>query len=205
MLTKALLVFWPVLVSACAYFYKKKQNGPNPMTGGPISTPKAFWLAYTVTTWFFLPLLFIFSSEIITPIKYIIAFHLLSWWARGPLELVMIYKWFNWSPRYGISHDLFHIVGLIILYFINRDHFQNLTPLNNIALAFICITIFATAAEISFAYLFLKARSEAEEKDNIYFASDDPKWIFINRLTLTVVCAVMSHLICQAVYALLVL
>lgn len=205
MLTKALLVFWPVLVSACAYYYKKKQNGPNPMTGGPISTPKAFWLAYTVTTWFFLPLLFIFSAEIITPIKYIIAFHLLSWWARGPLELVMIYKWFNWSPRYGISHDLFHIAGLIILYFINREHYQNLTPLNNIALAFICITIFATAAEISFAYLFLKARSEAEEKDNIYFASDDPKWIFINRLTLTVVCAVMSHLVCQAVYALLVL
>ncbi len=205
MLTKVLLVIWPVLVSAFAYFYKKKQNGPKAMTGGPISTPKAFWLAYTVTTWFFLPFLFIFNPETILPIKYIIAFHLLSWWARGPLELVMIYKWFNWSPRYGISHDLFHILGLIILYFINRENFQNLTPMNNIALAFVCITIFATAAEISFAYLFLKVRSEAEEKDNIYFASDDPKWIFINRLTLTVVCAVMSHLVCQALYALLVL
>ncbi len=205
MLTKVLLVIWPLLVSACAYLYKKKQNGPNPMTGGPISKPKAFWLAYTVTTWFFLPFLFIFSPDVIVPIKYVIAFHLLSWWARGPLELVMIYKWFNWTPRYGISHDIFHIVGLVSLYYINRENFINLTPMSNMALAFIFVTTLATVAEISFAYLFLKARSEAEEKDNIYFASDDPKWIFINRLTLTVVCGVMAHLICQAVYALLVL
>ncbi len=77
--------------------------------------------------------------------------------------------------------------------------------MSNIALAFIFVTILATVAEISFAYLFLKARSEAEEKDNIYFASDDPKWIFINRLTLAVVCGVMAHLICQSVYAFLVL
>lgn len=205
MLTKVLLVLWPLLVSVLAYFYKKKQNGPSPMTGGPISTPKAFWLAYTVTTWFFLPLIFIFHPEVSIPLKYVIAFHLLSWWARGPLELVMIYKWFNWSPRYGIGHDIFHLVGLVILYFMNRNGMQNLTPINNIVVAFICITVFATVAEISFAYLFLKARSEIEEKDNIYFASDDPKWIFINRLTLAVVCAVMSHLICQSLYAYLVL
>lgn len=205
MLTKFLLVCWPILVSILAYFYKNKQNGHNPMTGGPISMPKAFWLAYTVSTWFFLPLIFIFHPEVVLPIKYIIAFHLLSWWARGPLELVMIYKWFNWSPKYGISHDCFHLAGLIILYFIYRHGFQDLTAINNMAIAFICITIFATVAEISFAYLFLKTRSELEEKDNIYFASDDPKWIFINRLTLTVVCAVMSHLICQSIYAYLVL
>lgn len=205
MLTKILLVIWPLLVSTCAWLYKKKQNGPNCMTGGPISTPKSFWLAYTVTTWFFLPFLFIISPTVILPIKYIIYFHLLSWWARGPLELVMIYKWFNWTPKYGISHDLFHIVGLVALYYINRNEIVALNPMSNMAIAFIFVTTLATVAEISFAYLFLKARSEAEEKDNIYFASDDPKWIFINRLTLVVVCGVMAHLICQAVYALLVL
>ena len=198
MLTKYILVLWPALVSLFAFFYKKKQNGPNPMTGGPISTPKAFWLAYTVTTWFFFPFLFILSPEVIAPLKMIIGFHLLSWWLRGPLELVMIYKWFNWTPKYGISHDLFHLIGLSALWIYFYENFLSLSGLNLIAHAFIIVTIFATVAEISFAYLFLKVRSIEEEKDNIYFASDDPKWIFINRLTLTVVLAVMSHLCLQS-------
>ncbi len=204
MLTKSALILWPVLVSLFALLYKRKQNGPDPMTGGPISTPKAFWLAYTVTTWFFFPFLFLVNSEIIIPIKIIIGFHLISWWLRGPLELVMIYKWFNWTPKYGISHDLFHLTGIAALWIYYHNSFLALSGLNLLAHAFILVTVFATIAEISFAYLFLKVRSEQEKKDNIYFASDDPKWIFINRLTLTVVIGVMTHLILQSIYAFLV-
>ena len=205
MITKILIILWPVFVSIIALLYKKKQNGPDPMTGGPISTPKAFWLAYTVTTWFFFPLLLILHPEVNPELKYIILFHLISWWLRGPIELVMIYKWFNWTPRYGITHDFFHLIVLILLYFYKKSAFVNLSPINNIVAAFIFVTIAATVAEITFAYLFLKARSEIEEKDNIYFASDDPKWIFINRVTLTVVIGVMLHLISQSIYTYLVL
>lgn len=205
MLTKILLVIWPLIVTVFASLYKKKQNGPKAMTGGPISTPKAFWLAYTITTWFFFPWIFIFSPDVSSGIKAVIIFHLASWWIRGPLELVMIYKWFNWTPKYGIAHDTFHLLGITAFYFMNKSEFGALNSMSNMALAFIFITFIATVAEISFAYLFFTVRSEEEEKDNIYFASDDPKWLFINRLTLLVVCGVMAHLICQAVYALLVL
>ncbi len=205
MMTKIALIFWPLLVSVFAILYKKKQNGPHPMTGGPISTPKAFWLAYTVTTWFFFPFLFLLNPEIVSPLKVMIGFHLLSWWLRGPLELVMIYKWFNWTPKYGISHDLFHLLGLSSLWIYFYQEILSSSGLNLLAHAFVLVTIFATIAEISFAYLFLIIRSEQEEKENIYFASDDPKWIFINRLTLTVVIGVMSHLIIQSIYAFLVL
>ncbi|NOT78817.1 MAG: hypothetical protein HOP07_07415 [Bacteriovoracaceae bacterium] len=205
MFTKITLLSWPILVTLFAALYKKKQNGPNPLTGGPISTPKSFWLAYTVTTWFFLPFIFLLNPDVIVPLKILISFHLLSWWIRGPLELVMIYKLFNWSPRYGISHDLFHLVGLFVTWVYYYKDLITLTGISLLAHAFILVTIFATIAEISFAYLFLKIRTQQEEKENIYFASDDPKWIFINRLTLTVVIAVMSHLIIQSAYAFFVL
>lgn len=200
-MTKIIILFWPLLVSILAYFYKKKQNGDNPFTGGPISTPKAFWLAYTVSTWFFFPLIFVFNPLVSPAVKLILAFHLLSWWIRGPLELVMIYKWFNWSPCYGITHDIFHLISLISLIIINYHEIQNFGPINIMAITFVGMTIIATLAEILFAYLFFTVRSKEEEKENIYFASDDPKWIFINRLTFIVVCSVMIHLTLQAVYA----
>jgi hypothetical protein len=205
MILKILIIVWPLLVSSLAFFYKKKQNGPNPMTGGPISIPKSFWLAYTISTWFFLPILFITNSELIIPLKIILGFHLSSWWLRGPIELFMIYKYFNWTPKYGISHDLFHLLGLIGLMFFYKAELTELNSINLIVFSFLYVTVFATLAEILFAFLFLKARSVAEEEDNIYFASDDPKWIFINRVTLITVCAVMAHLVLQSIYAFLVL
>lgn len=201
MITKIFVIVWPFIVTAFALFYHKKQNGSKPLTGGPISTPKSFWLAYTVCTWFFFPIILAFNPEVTSGLKSILIFHLISWWVRGILELIMIYKWFNWSPRYGISHDLFHLVALTILSYIHRLEFQALTPVNTIVSVFIIVIFFATIAEISFAYLFFKVRSKEEEEDNIYFASDDPKWIFINRLTLTIVCMVMIHLVVQSFYA----
>jgi hypothetical protein len=202
-LMKWCFVFWPMLVTGVAFLYQNKQNGPNPMTGGPISTPKSFWLAYTITTWFFLPIFFIAHPLVSFELKMIVGFHLTSWWLRGPIELVMIYKFFNWTPKYGITHDAFHVLGLIGLTLFYREQLTNFTPYSLLAFSFVCVTIFATFAEILFAYLFLKARSESEEKDNIYFASDDPKWIFINRVTLSVVIVVMLHLVTQSLYALL--
>ncbi len=195
---KFILILWPILVSLFALTYQKKQNGTKPLTGGPISRPKSFWLAYTISTWFFLPLFFYFSPNTLAELKYVLLFHLISWWLRGPIELFMIYRFFNWTPKYGISHDAFHIIGL--LFFLKKVaiHPVNLDAHNFIVWLFLIVTVIATVAEILFAYLFLKARSLEEEQDNIYFASDDPKWIFINRVTLTVVIFVMSHLLIQA-------
>lgn len=163
--------------------------------------PKSFWLAYTVSTWFFFPLIFVTHPDVDMGIKIILIFHLISWWIRGSLELVMIYKWFNWSPRYGISHDFFHLAGILTLLWKYGLPGQVSLP-SFLAAVFIAVTIFATMAELLFAYLFLQFRSKEEADDNIYFASDDPKWIFINRVTLSVVCAVMGHLIWQSFYVL---
>ncbi|MBK9323781.1 MAG: hypothetical protein IPM97_12700 [Bdellovibrionaceae bacterium] len=205
MITKVLnliLIAWPLIVSTLAYFFYRKQNSANAWTGGPISWPKSFWLAYTTTTWFVFPLILLMHPNFPLPLMTFFLAHLISWWIRGPLELVMIYRWFNWTPRYGISHDIIHILicgTLLILNWSDLIPFLN-TNFGILTTVFACIIIFSTLAEVLFAVLFLNFRSEQEQRENIYFASDDPKWIFINRVTLFVVIIVMTHLLLQSFF-----
>lgn len=202
-LTKIALIIWPLVVTLLANFYRKKQSSPNPWTGGPISWPKAFWLSYTIQSWFFLPFFFLLPTYIPLFLKIIIVFHLLSWWTRGILELFMIYKWFNWSPRYGISHDFFHLFGLAALMFYFRHDIPTIAfgSRGFVVLSYICFLFLTTAAEITFAMLFLKLRTIQEQRENVYFASDDPKWIFVNRYTLMIVVIAFAHLFFQSWYA----
>jgi hypothetical protein len=200
---KYCLIFWPLIITIQAYFYRKKQSGSNPFTGGQISIPKAFWLSYTVWTWFLLPIIFVFHPLLSSGNKIILYCHLASWWIRGILELVMIYKWFNWSPRYGISHDVFHLSMISVLLYLFRYEvlFSVTGPINFFALYYILMLFVSTSSEILFAKLFLEYRSENEVKDNIYFASDEEKWKKINRITLTVVVIVFIHLIFQSIFS----
>ena len=198
------MVLWPVVITIQASFYRRKQNGLNQWTGGPISWPKSIWLSYTILTWFFLPILFLVHPETPSNFKIIILFHLLSWWTRGILEMVMIYKWLNWSPRYGIGHDLFHILGCLLFVNIFKQDFLTLIfgSQGFIVAIYILLLFISTTAEIGFACLFLKMRTIQESKENVYFASDDPKWVFVNRITLLVVIIVFIHLLYQSVYVL---
>lgn len=201
---RCILVLWPVVVTILACFYRRKQNGMNPWTGGPISWPKSFWLSYTIQTWFFLPFLFLFHTETPQFLKIIVSFHLLSWWIRGVLELVMIYKWFNWSPRYGIAHDIFHLLVCFFFFSYFRTEFreQVFGTHGFLVSLYIILLFFSTSAEIGFAFLFQKLRTIQESNENVYFASDDSKWVFVNRVTLFVVIVVFAHLLYQSIYAL---
>lgn len=214
MLTNSLIIIWPLVVTLLAIWFNKKQNGKDPWTGGPISWPKCFWLIYTTTTWFLLPFVFLLHPEFPPALQSFFLFHLISWWLRGPLELVMIYKWFNWTPKYGITHDVFHVIGCSFFLFkaqpvLETDLAARTEGLTSgfsfywLSLVFAAVIILTTIAEIAFAALFFRVRSHEELENNIYFASDDPKWIFINRLTLTVVIAAMTHLTLQSACLLL--
>lgn len=194
---------WPLVVCLQALAYRKKQNSENPFTGGPISLPKAHWLSYTVATWFILPIFIYFQPALNPSLKFVLLIHLISWWTRGPLELIMIYKWLNWSPRYGISHDFFHIFAILAGILIKRDTFfnANFGSIDFLAMIYILFLFFSTSAEILFAFLFLKFRTAIEEQGNIYFASDEEKWQKINRITLLVVIVAYMHLVFQGLYS----
>lgn len=198
----AIIAIWPLLVFFIAWIFYRKQNSRRAWTGGPISLPKSFWLAYTTTTWFLLPIVFISHVEFPEALKTFFIFHLASWWIRGVLELVMIYKWYNWTPRYGISHDAFHIAVCSALLYKAWPDLNSLGGVSLLATVFCGIVVFATSAEILFAVMFLNFRSKEEADDNIYFASDDPKWLIINRTTFIVVIIVMTHLVWQSIFIL---
>lgn len=167
----------PIILMSISLFFNKKQNSGK-MVGGNISLPKSFWLSFTIGTWFFLPFTF-YGMDVESGIMNVIHFHLLSFWTRGVLELFMIYKWFNWSPRYGISHDLFHLIGLItIVYLYWPDQITRATLL---VLFFSGLLIVSTIFETVFAILFFRIRGE--EKHKIYFADDSQEWKFVNSLT----------------------
>ena len=189
------------MVGAFGLFIHRKQNSRTAWTGGPISWPKSLWLAYTVSTWFFFPILLFPLTASPSILFWAVVFHLGSWWARGPLELVMIYRWMNWTPIYGISHDLFHLLGLAVFMGLQiSSGMDQLAGSEFIVAAFLGITCFAVTMEALFAYLFLKTRSKEEAEGDVYFASDDPKWRFINRVTKFTVTVVISHLLLQSLF-----
>lgn len=166
----------PLLILGAAILFQYFQNKET-FVGGKISTPKSLWLSYTVVTWFFVPLFFIkciLSNELTT----LLTFHLISMWGRGLLELVMIYKLYNWSPRYGIAHSLGHavIVGALLLF---TPYPQLL--IEKIVFIYFFFVILTLACEVTFAVLFYGIRPKEETK--IYFASNAPQWQKVNQMT----------------------
>jgi len=190
-----LIVLAPILALGAGCFFWRRQN-VGQTVGGAISFPKALWLSYTVTAWFFLPFVFLPHPELTREPRLLLALHLLSWWIRGPIELLMIYRWFNWSPRYGIAHDILHAAmlatGLVLF-----KHALFLHPVNQLAALFLTVTLLATLAETFFAWLFLSIRGHEDHK--VYFANNDPKWRINNRVTAMMVVIVYGHLFFQAI------
>lgn len=174
----------PVLIFIVAWVFQYFQNHKK-LVGGAISTPKSLWLSYTVISWFLTPILFLFI-EVNPTISLLIKIHLLSFWLRGLVELVMIYKFFNWSPRYGIAHSGGHAVFLfcaIVYQLIEKPALMSLN--DKVALTFVLSLFICVCFEVLFAVLFFKVRSHSnyQEKHKIYFASDEPQWNKINKLT----------------------
>jgi hypothetical protein len=174
--------------------------------GGEISWPKALWLAYALGSWFFVPWVFALSASTAEPFRWVLYLHLASWWIRGPLELVMIYRWFNWTPVYGISHDAFHNVALFVATSVAASFigWEQLSadPFNLCVLAYLGSICFAMMAEVTFASLFIATRTPADglEEHEVYFASDDSRYRLINRLTVAAVVIVYAHWVAQVLF-----
>src|SRR5437868_5353629 len=159
-------LFLLIQVSCSVWFYFKQNKGA--FVGGPISWPKALWLYHAIFSWFLVPLAFLSFSDLHWSLKAVIGIHTLIWWIRGPLELVMIYKFFNWTPRYGITHDVIHAL-LLMAGTIGMAKLWPENPLNWMAFIYCAVTIIMLCFETSFAALFLDVRGDADSK--IYYAA----------------------------------
>jgi hypothetical protein len=181
---------------ASFWFYRKQNRGE--IVGGDISIPKALWLYHAIFSWYFVPLIYLYQSELDTNLAVILGVHAFIWWLRAPIELAMIFKTYNWTPRYGITHDVLHGTCLLLATLFTTRLWPS-TTLNWMAYSYLIVTFFMLCFETSFAALFLTVRGDKDHK--IYYASDDPKWRFINWLTTIGVTIGLAHAATQAVMA----
>ena len=179
------------IVTAVVIAFGIRQN-VSPVIGGPISLPKMLWLNYALLGWFVVPW-FLWRHVRVTPsLRRVFGAHLISMYARGVVELWMLYVAISWSPIYGITHDLFQISLIAGFRQASRKSPSITEDRFNQAVRRFCTSIqLSLLAEIMFATLFYQTGAHHQA---IYFASSTASYRFINDLTVLVDIAVYANL-----------
>lgn len=146
--------------------------------GGEIAYSKSLWLMYCLYSWFILPIYFLLHP---TDSKFNLVYALfgLSFWLRGIAEMLMLYKFKNWKPIYGISHNIFSFLLLGILFIYFRSHIFFWEKLHLFAL------LLSLCFETYFAFFFKKyIGTKTEGEEAIWFANaNDPLFAFNLKVT----------------------
>lgn len=170
-----------VVIAGVGIFGRKFWHNQNVKAhlGGKISNPKIFWLCYTVYSWFFIPL-FLAWVEADERIKMTLLGWAILFWVRGVAEMFMLYKWKNWRPPYGISHDV-----ICFLFMVYMQLMIHPDAASSWSLWWIRITTACMIIEVYYAYAFYKlCRGNTMGKDGIWFADPhDPAYKRINLVT----------------------
>lgn len=169
---------------ASAIWFRAKQNRSHAM-GGKISNPKLLWLFFAIFFWLFECAVLAFEPSLPLGYRVILGVHALSMWARGGLEMVMLYVTKNWRPPIGISHDVFCIVTVLALGVFFRDELSLASPWGPWAPALVGMLLFSLCVEVLYAALFFQAVDGKTTGDKgIWFASgDEARFRRINRIT----------------------
>ena len=116
---------------------------------------------------------FAFAPGISCAFRAVLLIHVTIWWCRGAIEAFMIYRWYNWSPVYGITHDGFHLAFSLLGTAWAAGHVSWPSIIHNPANlhAFIVLATaqFAITAEAVFAGLFIATRGTSPDKTKIVF------------------------------------
>lgn len=92
-------------IAAAAAAFHVLQNALA-LTGGGIAWPKSMWLGCAILYWFVLPALLLADARVTAPWRAPFGALLGLMGLRAVVELWMLYVSRNWSPFYGIAHDL---------------------------------------------------------------------------------------------------
>lgn len=150
--------------------------------GGTISGAKALWLYWTVSVWFFLLPLLLYFWHWPWGIKFPLLFLTCSMWIRGVVEIYMLFISKNWIPPYGIGHNLFTLMGMMLLFGL---HFGPLRAASVISIIFVLTMMISLLVETFYAksfYDLVKNKTKGEE--GVWYApANDPLFKRIVRLT----------------------
>ena len=180
-LSRTALASLAVLVVATAAFYWV-QNRFRPV-GGEISVPKLLWLGYAIALWVVMPALLAADGRISRPLRQSFAVLLILVFARGAAELWMLYVLLNWSPWYGIAHDL---VCMTVLSVLALRAARPRLPIERVVIAHLAVTAAAFLPEMYFAW-YMQAHFTTIGEHAVYFVPDDPRYNEVLRVTTAVV------------------
>jgi hypothetical protein len=155
--------------------------------GGEVAFVKAVWLGLAVLFWLVLPALIAADSRLDAAIKRPFQLLLALMALRGGAELVMLYALKNWSPTYGIAHDLL-CLGVLSAWGIHRLWRRSAiaeNPLTRTLLIHLFITAALFLPEIYYA-AYMQAHFTTAGAAAVYFVPDDGR----HRVVLAVTAAV---------------
>ncbi len=158
------------------------QNRLN-LIGGAIALAKLLWLGLAILLWLGLPLLLALDGRLSPWLRHAFAFLFVSMAARGIIELWMLYVSKNWSPAYGIAHDLLCIIGLLLCLALawqaGEMRLHARVGLHGL------ITTLLFIPEIYFAW-YMRSNFHTKGGDAIYFVPDEAKHRRVLRITASV-------------------
>jgi hypothetical protein len=175
---------------AAAVAFHWLQNEVRPV-GGEISWPKLFWLAYAIFLWFILPGLIAADPRLPRAWRRPFFALFLLMLARGVVEGWMLYVSLNWSPWYGIGHDL--VCAALLFASAAALRAVAASRLERLMLAHLCVTALMFGPEIYFAW-YMQAHFNTQGEDAIYFVPDDPAYAVVLRATTAAVAFLTLYL-----------
>jgi len=190
-LLTGLLLACALLCATAIYFYFD-QNASS-RVGGPVSPQKLAWLAYAILLWFVLPAAIALDARAAQLLRQAFGVLFLLMLARGIVELWMLYVTLNWSPWYGITHDVLCAAVLTVygLRAFRTGAWRG--PPNALLLAHLAVTAVAFAPEIYFAHYMTQNFNTVGEAA-VYFVPDEERYRDVLRVTAAVVIAFSIYL-----------
>lgn len=178
---------------ACAggFYFLQNQLG---VIGGEIALPKLMWLGYALLFWLGLPLLIVGDRRSPPIIARTFAWLLALMVARVVIEGVMLYITKNWSPLYGIGHDLICLAAMA--FFLVRAWLAGEARSGPVARTLFLhgiVTSVLFFPEMWFA-LYMHSNFHTQGAQAIYFVPDSEQHRTALRVTSAVVVALTVYL-----------
>ncbi|HHI92666.1 MAG TPA: hypothetical protein ENK04_03995 [Gammaproteobacteria bacterium] len=175
---RLLLGLFLLFLSGIIFFFL--QNNQH-IIGGEIALSKLLWLAFALFYWFIVPLSMALDKNISTQARLAFRIFFINMMARAIIELWMMYISVNWHPWYGIAHDLFSLVLIVILlrYFDWEDTKNRWLPHTLRVMGFMLVI------EIGFVFYLLHYVAIGPEP--VYFVPDNGEHFLILGITWAVV------------------
>ncbi len=136
------------------------------IVGGRISLPKIFWLNIALYLFMVLPVVMGWFAGVDAPTARLYRIVLWSFLIRGVVEMYMLYVSRSWRCGYGISHDLFTALLVVIFW----------QPAGGLSLLLLATLII----EARMAFIF---RQRMDPATGVYFADTSERFASVNRFT----------------------